>query len=461
MITYQDYIRDYGGNPSDKDISDFVQKVVAQHKTSDDYKTADMGFRYFCGENDMALKHQKMLTTVTGELTPDIWTPNHRTTSSIFRRFIEEEVLYLLGNGVNWNDKSTNDKLGKRFDDKLLEAAKISLWGGRSFVYPGNDVMKVMSLREYAPIYDEETGDMRMGVYFYQIDTYHPTTYTFFEEDGYTIFVCKNGAMELKQPKTAYMTRISGAMFNRTETGENYKEFPVAEFCGNFLKRSELLPIKAKIDAYDMMQNGFINDLDNADFYWIIENASASDNEDLVKFADQLKSMRIAALEGDTRVNPVTVDIPYAAREELLKRLEAKLYEDYMAVDIQNIASGAATATQIKAAYTPLKIKSSDFESCTRNFLYDLLDILGIDDKPTFDPDPLINTSEEVNTIIAAKGAELISQRYATTKILSYLGDKDKIDDVLAEMAAEDMQRMSTIEVPESEGDNDADSDNG
>ena len=63
---------------------------------------------------------------------------------------------------------------------------------------------------------------------------------------------------------------------------------------------------------------------------------------------------------------------------------------------------------------------------CTDAIVYNVCDIMGIDDKSTFDPDPLINTSEEVQTIINAKSAELISQKYATTKILSYLGDKDR-----------------------------------
>lgn len=448
MTTYQDYIRNYGENPSIEEIGRFVQTIVSQHKQSKDYENADMGYRYYIGLNDMAMKHEQLLTTVTGELVTDIWSPNHRTTTSILKRFIEEEVLYLLGNGVNWNNPATNKKLGKRFDDKLLDGAKSALWGGKSFMFPNVDGMKVMTLRDFCPIYDEETGALRMGVYFYQIDDVHPITYTFYTEQGFYIFISTKGEMTLRQDLTAYMTRTSGVFANRTVSGENYKRLPIAQYKGNNLSRSELLPIKSKIDAYDMMQNGFINDLDNADFYWLIENASASDNEDLIKFRDQLKSMHMAALEGDTHVRAETIDIPYAAREQLLQRLEAKLYEDYMAVDIQNIASGAATATQIKAAYTPLKIKASDFESCTRNFLYDLLDILGIDDKPTFDPDPLINTAEEVNTIISSYNAALVSREYATTKILSFLGDKDKIGEVEEQLARESMERMTTIDIP-------------
>lgn len=456
MITYQDYIRDYGENPDAESVGKFLQKVVSQHKMSRDYENADNGYRYYRGENDMS-KHLNLLTTATGEIKIDPWSPNHRTTSSVFRQFVDEEVMYLLGNGINWGDESTNEKLGKRFDDHLLEAAKASKWGGRSFVYPLGDNIKVMSLREYVPIYDEETGAMRAGVYFYQIDDVHPITYTFFEEDGISVYIQKNGAISVKEQKTPYaIRRTPGAGANATiDEGIPVKRLPVIQYNGNTEKRSELNPLKTKIDALDQMRNGYINNLSMPDFYWLIENAAASQSEDVAKFLDQMKALHAAAVEGDTKVTPVPINIPYEARTELIKQLEAALKADYMAVDIDNIIGGSNTATQIKAAYTPLKIKATDFEACTRNFLYDLLDILGIDDKPTFDPDPLVNSTEEINNIISAYGAALISQDYATRKILGYLGDKDKADEVLQQMAAEDLQRTSALYLEESEGGND------
>lgn len=444
MITYQDYIRDYGENPDAESVGKFLQKVVSQHKTSLDYINADNGYRYYRGENDMS-KHLNLLTTATGEVKVDPWSPNHRTTSSVFRQFVDEEIMYLLGNGINWGDESTNEKLGKRFDDNLLEAAKAAKWGGRSFVYPLGDNIKVMSLREYVPIYDEETGNMRAGVYFYQIDDVHPITYTFFEEDGISVYIQTSGQISVKEQKTPYVIkRTPGAGANATiDEGIPVKRLPVIQYNGNTEKRSELNPLKTKIDALDQMRNGYINNLSMPDFYWLIENAAASQSEDVAKFLDQMKALHAAAVEGDTKITPVPINIPYEARTELIKQLEAALKADYMAVDLDNIIGGSNTATQIKAAYTPLKIKATDFEACTRNFLYDLLDILGIDDKPTFDPDPLINSTEEINNIISAYGAALIPQDYATRKILGYLGDKDKADEVLQQMAADDLARMT------------------
>ena len=444
MITYQDYIRDYGENPDAESVGKFLQKVVSQHKMSLDYENADNGYRYYRGENDMS-KHLNLLTTATGEVKVDPWSPHHRTTSSVFRQFVDEEIMYLLGNGINWGDESTHEKLGKRFDDNLLEAAKAAKWGGRSFVYPLGGSIKVMSLREYVPIYDEEKGTMRAGVYFYQIDNVHPITYKFFEEDGISVYIQTNGAISVKEKKMPYAIRHTPGVGANAPIDEGIpvKRLPVIQYNGNTEKRSELNPLKTKIDALDQMRNGYINNLSMPDFYWLIENAAASQSEDVAKFLDQMKALHAAAVEGDTKITPVPINIPYEARTELIKQLETALKADYMAVDLDNIIGGSNTATQIKAAYTPLKIKATDFEACTRNFLYDLLDILGIDDKPTFDPDPLINSTEEINNIISAYGAALIPQDYATRKILGYLGDKDKADEVLQQMAADDIARMT------------------
>lgn len=452
MLTYQDVIEKYGENRTLDNTAKMLQEIVSQHKLSDDYDDADTGYRYYRGENDM-LKNINLLTTETGEKKIDRWSPNWRTTTSVFRQFVDEEVMYLLGNGVNWNDKSTNEKLGKRFDDKLLEAAKATKWGGKSFVYPLGDEPKIMTLRDFAPLYDEETGALRAGVYFYQIDSSHPIIYVYFEDDGMSTYIQKGGAITVRDEKTAYIiNRRPGVGANPTiDTAVQTGRLPIAQYSGNFMSRSEICPIKKRIDAVDKISNGFINNLDTADFYWIIENAAASTNEDIAKFIDQMGALHAAAVEGDTKITPVPINIPYEARRELISLLEKALKADYMAVDLDSIIGGGATATQIRAAYTPLKIKATDFEACTRNFLYDLLDILNIEDKPTFDPDPLINSTEEIQNVINARSAELVSKKYATTKILSYLGDKDKVNEVLAEMAAEDMQRISALDLEESE----------
>jgi hypothetical protein len=121
-----------------------------------------------------------------------------------------------------------------------------------------------------------------------------------------------------------------------------------------------------------------------------------------------------------------------------------------MALDTKNIAGGAVTATQIKAAYEPLRSKASQFEYCILDFLGGIMTVAGIDDTPTFTPDMLIDQNEEIQTIVSA--GEYLDQEYVTTKILTILGDIDKVKEVLARMSAE--ETIDLTEEPEPQEEN-------
>ena len=140
--------------------------------------------------------------------------------------------------------------------------------------------------------------------------------------------------------------------------GENYPSFPIVPFWGNPQHQSELVGLQEGIDAYDMIKNGFENDLDNAQMYWIIKGAGGMDDADLAQFLQRLKTVKAAAPMDGQEVEAVTIQIPYEAREKLLDRITRDLYDDYMALDVKEIASGAATATEILASYEPMNVKA-------------------------------------------------------------------------------------------------------
>ena len=197
------------------------------------------------------------------------------------------------------------------------------------------------------------------------------------------------------------------------------------------------------IDAYDFILNGFENDLDTAQLYWIIKGAGGSDNVELQKFLERLKMNKIASAEDGQEVQAVTVNIPYAAREVLLDRISQQLYRDFMSLDLDGIVSGANTATQIKAAYTPLDLKTDLYEYCVTDAIQRLLKIVGIEDKPTYKRNQNINKNEEIQNLLMLR--DFVDSEYITRTGLTILGDGDQADEVLRRMDSEDMERMSGI----------------
>lgn len=441
MYTYQDLTE---VRARDVDRMDFVRKVIDGHKTSSLYKTAVIADEYDRQQNSTIMQYRKLLYTITGEAVADNYSANYKTASGYFNRFVTQQNQYLLGNGITWQEESTADRLGKDFDNRVQEAGKMALVGGVSFGFFNFDHLEVFSVLEFAPLYDEENGALRAGVRFWQVDNSKPMRATLYEEDGYTEYIWKDAKGEVLSDKRAYTEKIVTSEIDGTMIydGDNYPTFPIVPLWGNPHHQSEILSIRSEIDAYDLIKSGFANDIDDASqIYWTIQNAGGMDDIDLAKFVERIKTVRASVVDDNAKAEAHTLDVPYNAREAILDRLEKDLYKDYMALNTEAIAGGAITATQIKAAYEPLNVKTDQYEYCVEDFIQGILTIVGIEDKPTFTRSRIVNVTEEVQVVLAS--AQYTDSEYVTRKVLTLLGDGDMVDDVLGRMDFEDFDRFN------------------
>ena len=428
---------------------DFVYQVITEHKASPLFKVAKIADDYDRQFNTTIMAYQKALYTLQGRPTEDKWSPNYKLASNFFARFITQENQFLLGNGVTWQNEATEKKLGKDFDTRLQQAGRAALSGGVSFGFWNLDKLQVFTVLEFAPLVDEENGAMRSGVRFWQISSDKPLRATLYEEDGYTDYIWEDGTGKILKEKRPYIqiTRTSQADGTEIYDGENYQSFPIVPLWGNPKHQSEILGIRAQIDAYDIVKSGFANDLDTAQVYWILHNTGGMDDLDLAQFIERLHVVHAATVDDSagTAVDAHTVEIPSESREKLLDRLERDLYRDFMALDVDNIANGAATATQIRAAYEPMNSKADEYEYCVIQFLQGVLKIVGLEDNPTFQRSYMINTQEEIQSVVTA--AQYLPEDYVTEKILFIFGDGDRVKEILAENDAEDIERLDKEEV--------------
>lgn len=440
MKTYQDYLK-----INERQKMDFVRSVIDQHKGTELYKTAIIADEYYRQENRTIMQYRKLLYTITGKAVPDNYSANYKTASGYFGRFVTQQNQYLLGNGITWREDTTADRLGIDFDARVQEAGRLALIGGVAFGFWNYDHLEVFGVNEFAPLYDEENGALRAGVRFWQIDSTKPLRATFYEEDGYTDYIWISGKGKELQPMKTYIEKVASSAIDGVMIydGENYPTFPIVPLWANQQKESELIGIRPEIDAYDLIKSGFANDLDDASqIYWTISNAGGMDDVDLVKFIERMKTVKASVVEDDgAKAEAHTMEVPYNAREALLDRLRKDLYDDYMALDTKDIANGAVTATQIKAAYEPMETKANQYEFCVKDFLQGVLEIIGIEDSPTFTRTRIINANEEIQTILMA--AQYLDDEYVTTKILTLLGDGDKAEEVLEKMDMADFERFT------------------
>ena len=464
MYTYQDFLL---VPDNEEERMAFVKRAIDQHKTTELYKTAIIADEYDRHRNRTIMEYQKILYDVLGRAVPDVWTANYKLASRFFNRFVTQENQYLLGNGVTWTNDATKERLGDDFDTQLQKAGKKALVGGVSFGFFNMDHMDVFGVDEFVPLYDEENGAMMAGIRFWQVDRQKPLRATLYEIDGYTDYIWNRREIEdgsyvyessVLHEKRPYIEkiRVSEADGEEIYDGENYPTFPIVPLWGNPHKQSEIVGLREQIDCYDLIKSGYANNVDEASIiYWTLQNAGGMDDIDLAQFVEKMRKVHAAQTDDDVHAEAKTMDAPYASREALLATLRADLYEDAMALDTKNIAGGATTATQIKAAYEPLNSKCDEYEYCVVEFLRGILEIIGLDDQPTFTRSIIVNGQEELQLVL--QSAQYLEQEYVTKKILTLLGDGDQAEEILEKIAANELemaqQQEETEEVEEEEED--------
>lgn len=190
MLTYQDLL---ALGEDEKSRMEFIWRAINEHKGSRAYQMAVDAELYFNGENPAINRYEKIIYDMQGRAHRDMYTANHKIASSFFGFDVQQEVSYLLGNGVTFHGTATKDRLGKKFDLEMVRAGKYALIAGVSFGFWNFDHLEVFKLREFVPLYDEENGSLMAGIRFWQVADDKPLRATLYEVDGYTDYIQRSG----------------------------------------------------------------------------------------------------------------------------------------------------------------------------------------------------------------------------------------------------------------------------
>ena len=453
MRTYQNLA---AINQNEAQRKKFVFDVIKDHKGSAAYKTAAVAEKYYAKKNATIMAFQKMLYNLHGQEVPDMWSANYKLRTHFFRRFVIQQVQYVLSNGVTFQNEGTKDKLGKNFDTQLQRAAKKAMIDRVSFLFWNLDHVEVFCFADtptdpgFVPLYDADTGALRAGVrYWYPED--NVTRATLYEEDGYTEYKLEEKekqeisivAEKRSYKKTTISSKADGVSGERNE---NYSAFPIIPVYANDLHESELEGHRESIDCYDYIKSGMANDIDDTSgFYWVLKNSGGMDDVDLAKFRERMHTVKVATMDDDNAsAEAHTLEVPTEAREKMLELLEKDLYKDFQIVNVDALAASTKTATEIRAAYQPMDDKCGDFEYLLIDAIQGVLALAGIDDEPSFRWNRIANQTEETNMIMTASailGDEL------TLKKLPFL-TPEEVEDRLRDMGDTAMNRFTNPQEP-------------
>jgi len=460
MTTYQDFL-------AAGDRVQFVVSAIEDHRRSAEYKIAVDAELYDRQLNTTINAVVRTIYTEAGMPVEDPVSSNNKIASNFFHRLNTDRVSYLLGNGVMFTDHvtkednadgtvtvhdETKEMFGDDFDTTLYEVVYSGEISGSSYAYvtdagDGEYNITLYKLTEFVPLLDEYDGALKAGIRFWSLDWgKKPVIAVLYEEDGITEYRTKDGKsgldLEVYAEKHPYntITRTTEARGVEYVGGENpFTRLPIIPYYAGH-KQSTLVGMKSAIDAYDLVQSGFANDLqDCAQIYWLISGALGTTDMAANKVREKLLFQHIGVVDqDDSEIKPYVQEVPYEARKAFLDGLRANIYEAFGGLDIKQLVSGDRSATEIDANYSPIDQEADRFETRVTRFLRELLGLVGVNDIPTYKRNKVINQLEHTQAVIMA--AEYLSKR-AVLKNLDFV-TVDEIDTILAEMDAETDRRI-------------------
>ena len=447
---------------------DFITAAINEYRSSPEYKIALDADEYEAERNVTIMEFTRWLYNSAGQQVVDFTSANNKVASNYLHRLVTQRVAYSLGNGISFanaekvfengkwtiHDK-TKEMLGKDFDTVLYTAGRYARLHRVSYLFWNLDHCDLFKATEFCPLFDENDGSLMAGIRFWSLDWgSKPVTVVLYEADGYTKYRTrpKSKGLDLVElePKRAYKQQIAHNDVDPDEiVGEsNYVAIPIIPFWGSQHRQSDLVGMRSKIDALDLVTSGFCNDLqDCAQVYWIIGNGLGMSDADLARFRDKLKLQHIAVMDTDnTNIQAYQQEIPTTARQTLIDSLRSKLYEDYGGLDVHTIAAGA-TNDHVDAAYQPMDEEADDFEYQVIKAVRGILNIIGVDDVPIFQRNRISNQMERTQMVMMA--ANYLDDETIIRK-LPFI-TPDEVDGILARKLANDTGSFETEEEPTEE----------
>lgn len=456
MKTYEDLVA-LGENEVER--MSFIQAAIRDYAASPEYKFAQAAELYYNGENPTINSYEKILYDIAGKAHIDMWTANHKIASQFFTMVIDQEVGYLLGNGVRFGKEGTKDKLGLTFDEDVQDALEYARIAGAAFGFWNVDHVDVFKATEFCPLYGEETGFLMAGIRWWQLNQDKPLRCTLYEPDGFTEYIRRKGEeMTILKPKRAYVIRTvaSEADGQINVDGENYASLPIVPIYANKAHKSALRGKRNTVDALDLSASNMVNNVDEGNLiYWVLTNCGGMDDLDDVKFIDRLKTLRVAHADGEAGANATahTLEAPYEGTKTTIDMLINRLYDDFQAFNSAAVTASNQSATAIQASYVPLDLKTDKIERQVTRFISGILTLAGIDDKPMYTRNQLINKQEETQTLIMQ--AQYLTDDYIREKLLTINGDVDMLDEMTKQIDAEGLDRIGADEEDKNESDSD------
>ena len=438
-----------------------IKELISEFNMSDIKKKMLDGERYFRDQNDILKKdlktytvfdqNTKQKTKIVNENKSDEHLPH-----GFYWKQVNQKKSYICGKpiSITYNIPANEEKdektksaekkitnmvwniLGFNFEKLIKNRVKEASNKGRTWLHPnyrnGKLVFEKYPSEECIPIYDNETQTYLIGfIHFYTIkdltgdkpedriyveywDEKEVRYYIETKENDTTIFL---EDVTRPRPECHWYREIYDNALNNLKGIEKHSwgKVPFIEIENNEEKMTDLEPIKPLIDAYDLINSNYVNTVEDLkEIIWLINGYGA---EDLLALIENLKINGVARTNDTAgKIDAKLLDIPYEARQALLKGLKELIYEFGRAVDTSNkdLIGQAPSGVSLEFLYTDLDMKADDMIGGLTSAIYEILwyvlqdlkmqgkippEVSEFDFKIEFNKSRIFNETEKINTL--------------------------------------------------------------
>lgn len=372
-----------------------IKRFIEEDKSDSRKFEARTAQRYYEADHD--IKNYKLYYyDAEGELVEDKTRSNIKISHPFFTEIVDQAVQYLFSGNTAYarsNDtelqKILNESMNDNddFNSELVDCMTDSKVKGKGYFYAYKDedgkirfqcadTLGVIEVRakdtedqcEYVIVYYAERLSKSKQV-ITKIEVWNDKQAWFYVQDGNGDIKLDNSVKINPRPHILYTKGIKTDIYY-----DDFGRIPFFRLENNKKCTSDLNPIKALIDDYDLMSCGLSNNLqDIAEGLYVVSGFQGDDLDEMIK---NLKVKKAIGVSKEGNVDIKTINIPYEARKVKLAEDEKNIYRFGMALNSAQIGDGNITNVVIKSRYALLDLKCDKFEIKVKQFLRKIVELI-------------------------------------------------------------------------------------
>ncbi|KEH96855.1 portal protein [Clostridium botulinum C/D str. BKT12695] len=367
-----------------------IKKLIDRDRVSQNKAKGREGIKYYKGGHEI-LNYRLFYYDNNGILKEDKYRSNIKIPHLFHTELVDQKVQYLLSNPIEvvTEDQELQEKLKEYINEDFQETLQNAIEGasnkGLEYVYayvdssnkinfqvadslsviPVYDELDHYKLKSIVRYYDTKIQDQNKEVIITKAEVWTDKDVTYYIQDKDSKEFKLDGIKP--NPRPHITLEDEKAYYD----GGSFGYIPFFKLQNNKYEKTDLEPIKALIDDYDLMACSLSNNLQ--DFQEAIYVVRGYPGDNLDELTLNLKTKKTIGVDETGGLDVKTIDIPIAARESKIRLDKESIYKFGMGFDSSQVGDGNVTNVVIKSRYALLDLKCNKAEIRLRKLIRQLL----------------------------------------------------------------------------------------